>query len=169
VTPNNGDFVDDGEAVASDAAMDVGADLRRRRARAEMTQAALAKTSGVGQKTISAIETGRRPNPTPIVIGKLDLALGAGGELLAKLEASRGDQAGWRAVQAQLDRIAERLVELATAASTLIERFDREALPNGDRQWLATMAGYAASLTEAERATLVTIARQLADKHSHRT
>lgn len=145
---------------------DVGSTLRRLRVRARLTQEALAVLAGVGQKTVSQIETGRRETPSPIVIGKLDAALEAGGALLETLQRARDDRVGWQAVLAQLDMIAGRLATLEAGMETLTARLDAGGGPAEHlRQWVVTLAAYGEAMSEADRATLIALARTLADRH----
>ena len=156
-----------GNGLTSGAMDDVGVMLRRLRVRARLTQEALATLAHVGQKTISQIETGRRPTPSPIVLGRLDAVLEAGGALLETLERSRDDQTGMASVLAQLDAIAARLAQLEKNTAALTRRLEAGGQPAEDvRQWVLTLAAYGESMTEAERGTLISLARQLADKHS---
>lgn len=147
---------------------DVGVTLRRLRVRARLSQEELAPLAKVGQKTISQIETGRRPSPSPMVIGRLDAALEAGGALVEALERARDDQAGWASVLSQLSQIAQRLERLELGQTALVEALERGggAPAEGIRHWVLTLAAYGEAMSEAERATMTALARTLADKHS---
>lgn len=154
--------------LTSDPAMsDVGVTLRRLRVRARQTQEELAALAKVGQKTISQIETGRRQAPSPIVIGKLDAALEAGGTLVEALERAQDERVGWQAVLDHLEAISRRLGQLEVGQAALVERLAQGGAPaEGIRQWVLTMAAYGEAMTEAERATMTALARTLADKHA---
>jgi transcriptional regulator with XRE-family HTH domain len=153
--------------LTSDAMGDVGVTLRRLRVRLRWTQEELSERAGVGQKTISQIETGHRASPSPIVIGKLDAALEAGGALLETLERARDDRAGWQAVLGQLEAISQWLAQLEAGQAAIVKRLDAGGEPAEElRQWMLTMAAYGEAMTDAERATLTTLARTLADRHA---
>jgi transcriptional regulator with XRE-family HTH domain len=155
---------EDGD-VASGATMDneVGSTLRR--LRGPRTQLSLANLAGVGQKTISEIETGKRI-PSPIVVSKLEAALDGKGQLDRAVQRAGDDRAGWAAVLAHLEAVQTRLDALEANTTLLIGQLAAgDPIAGQLRQWVVELAGYGADLTEGERSAVTTLVRQPADKH----
>jgi len=99
--------------------MDVAEALRTARARAGLTQAALARRAGTSQATISAYEHGRK-EPSVETLGRLLAALGS------RLAVTPGSNAVIRPTPAQLARAGRGLVDVMLLAEALPTRHDRE-------------------------------------------
>jgi transcriptional regulator with XRE-family HTH domain len=62
-----------------------GAELRRQRERARLTQEQLAEKAGLSVNAVSALERGERRRPYPSTVAALAVALGLGDEELRRM------------------------------------------------------------------------------------
>ncbi len=99
--------------------MEVAEILRAARARAGLTQAALARRAGTSQATISAYEHGRK-EPSVATLGRLLAAAGS------RLTVAPGSNAVVRPTRQQLARAGRGLIDVMLLAEALPTRHDPE-------------------------------------------
>ncbi len=128
-----------------------------------MTQDLLASKAGVEPKTISEIETGKRPTPRPETLSKLDRALDSGGQLVevAEREAAARAASGDDAEPPWLAGVYSRFDSIEGALNEGLLVSYPSPLPGEQPPWLVELIEAALQLNDSDREVLLSLARRL--------